>query len=156
MVTNLVGQPAWDAYKAIMRDAHETFAQKQIVWRKSLGALDQNGEDNKTERFSNITLKVLLQYNAFRTWPVTRTMDIGEQDKESTAILINKQYLSELGYINGSGNFTFDPAADKFIIDNFIHKCMGDTFTSQGYDDPLWIMIIVKKEELLTGDPVIP
>ncbi len=155
-ITDLIGPANWDIYKAIMRDAQETFGKKEIVWRKSLGGVDPNGEDNAGETFTNITLEVILQYNAFRTWPVTRTMDMGEQDKENIAILMNYDYLRELGYINANNNFNFNPAADRFVFDGRVHKALGDTPTSQAGDEQTWMMIIVKREELLTGTPDIP
>lgn len=155
MAINLVGQANWDKYREVMRDAHETFAKQEIKWLRSLGAIDIHGEDRATETFNEITLEVLMQYNAFRTWPVTRAMDGGEQDKENSAILMNRDYLIELGYITAAGNFDFNAANDRFIIEGIVHKAMGDTPTSQEHSDPLWVMIIVKREELYTGQFVI-
>jgi hypothetical protein len=151
MATPLVTATQWDMYKNLMRDAHETFAQKPIVWKRSRGGLDRYGEDNASERFTNINLKGLLQYNAFRTWPINRTSEQGEQDKENVMLILNKQYLQELGYINANGNFAFDPAADRFVFDGRVHKALGDTDTSQDDNEGLWTSIILKREELNTG-----
>lgn len=148
---DLVGSANWDLYKTIMRNAQETFAKKTITWKRFQGANDRFMEDNSSATFTDVTLEVLLEYNAFRTWPVNQPKDFGEQDKENITILINKAYLSELGYINSNGNFAFDKVMDRFVFDGQSHCAAGDTQVAQGNDDGLFEMIIVRRDAIKTG-----
>lgn len=154
MALSRVSSADWDMYAALMRDAHETFAQKPITWKQSKGGLDRFMEDNNTETFNSIPLKVLLEFNVRRTWPVDNEYDFGAEDDESILVIINKKYLDELGFINSNGNFIFDPKADRFIIDGFTYRSRGITDTSQNDKTALWVMIIVTKEPFKTGNPL--
>jgi hypothetical protein len=82
-----------------------------------------------------------------RSWPITFQTETGGLDRQSVQILINKDYLRELGYINGNGFFEYDPVLDVFIIDGLKHVPFGDTPASQIQDDDVFITLILKRDE---------
>ena len=141
----------WANYKAIINDAHDTFNQQSIVWLKSKGGLDRDGEDNLTEQFDSITLKALVQYNHFRTWPTDITTEAGKIDGQTELLIFNVKYLKDLGYINANGNFDYDSAADRFKHNEVIYKSAGESFISQAQDEPLLLQIILQREEIPSG-----
>jgi hypothetical protein len=99
-----------------------------------------------------IPLKVLISYNYFRTWPLSKHDTQGESDNQNMAVFINRDYLSSLGYLTSKGYLSFNPATDFFIHRGIKYKGEGDTFASQAYDDPLLILIVLRREEILTGE----
>lgn len=147
----LISPNTWGNFRALINSAHDTFNTKEIVWKKALNKLDRYGED-PTSITSSVTLKVLINYNYMRTWPITFTTDSGELDRQSLQLLINKDYLRGLGFINAEGYFNYNPDLDRFIIDGLVHKAFGDTPISQAYKDDLLFAIVVKREETSTGD----
>lgn len=149
-MSDLVGTTQWQSFKNLMRDAHDTFHQKEVVWKRQKSQMDRWGEDNIDNGYDSINLKVLINYNYRRSWPVTFRTETGDQDRESMQLLINKQYLSELGYLNGAGYFDFNPSDDYFVIDGLNHISMGDTPISQAQSTDILISIIVKREDTLT------
>jgi hypothetical protein len=151
-MADLVGNSVWAQYKSIINDGHDTFNQDQIIWLKSRGGIDRNGEDNLTEQFAVVTLLGLFDYNAFRKWPINQTTDTGELDRQTEVILLNIKYLRDSGYLTPAGNFNFQQDADRFIHKGIKYKSTGQTPISQAKDEPLLIMIILSREEILTGD----
>ena len=143
---DLVGQANWDAFRNLMRDAHDTFAQKDIIWNRLVTQQDRWGEDTGTLMVP-IALKCLCNYNYMRTWPITQGTDAGKLDRSSVQILLNKDYLRDLGYLNEDGYFDFGRNEDTFILDGITYRDFGDTAISQAHDDDLWFAIILKREE---------
>lgn len=148
-MSDLVGQANWDKFRALQRDAHDTFAQKSMFWYRSISSLDRFGEDNVNDA-PPVELKVLCNYNYMRSWPITIGTDAGKLDRSSIQILINKDYLRELGYLNADGYFDFERNEDTFKIDGIIYRDAGDTAVSQAKDDDLWFAIILRREETST------
>ncbi len=145
-----VNPNTWQRYKNTINAFHDDANQQVIVWHKSQGGLDRFGEDNLTERFLDINLLGLIQYNYFRSWPMTKTTETGELDEQNSMLIFNRKYLEDLGYLNLEGYFAFDPAADRFTIEGKVYKASGDTPLSQASDEPLLVMIVVQREELNT------
>jgi len=149
---NVIGATNWTEFKRIINeDAFDTFFQDTIIWRRSLGGIDRFMEDKLTERFTDITLKCLIQYNHFRVWPTNVTTVSGELDRQNVVILLNLKYLLDLGYVNANGNFNYDAAADRFVLDGMILKSAGDTKISQAFDEPLLFQLNLSKEETDTS-----
>jgi hypothetical protein len=149
---NRLGVSGWDKFREAMWDAHETFHQKAITWRKLKSRLNRYGEDNTGNSYDDKTLLVQLNYNLLRTWPISFRTETGDLDRQSVQILINKRYLSENNYLNGSGLFDYNPAEDLFIIDGLVHTPVGDSPGSQAYEDDILFTIIVKRDEGTTGN----
>ena len=156
MAIDLVGPANWAAYEDLMRNAHETFGKQVITWRKSLGGLDEHGEDNLSERFEDRDLEVLLNYNVFRTWPINRQSESGMVDNQTVAVIVNRRYLSENSWLTPEGNFAFSPTADRFIINGLTYSSKGDTQSSQGHSDPIWYQFILQRENPETSNGILP
>jgi len=146
-------QAQWDAYRAVINEWQEDAFQDDITWIKSIVRLSKHGEDNK-QKFINIELKGLVQYNYFRAWPITQATDSGEIDKESCMIYLNLAYLENLGYTNEHGQFKFNPGMDRFKLRGLTYKAFGDSHAGQAHDKPLFTFIILKREERETGNEI--
>lgn len=144
----------WQAYKDIVNSVHSSFNQDIITWRRLLHGLHRYGEtdnkDNETE--SDIELRCLIQYNVFRTWPMSEETVGGQIDHESIVMMLNKKYLSDNGYLNSDGNFAYNPGKDIFIFQGQRYRSAGDTPVSQAGDEPLFIWVILSREETITGE----
>jgi hypothetical protein len=150
----LISEADWAAYRQIINDASDTFGQQPITWNVVTKRLAFSGDDRDPDTISHISLVGLCQYNVFKLWPNTKESDGGELDKESMAIILNKDYLRNLGYLNGDGNFNYNPEMDNFTINGEIYYPAGDTQVSQAFDDPLHIYIILKRTPTPTGQTV--
>lgn len=151
-MSELISQPEWAEYKSLMLDAHDTFNQKTITWLRRQVQIQRFGEDPQDNGFVPIQLKVLLNYNYRRTWPISLTTETGELDKQSVQVYVNKQYLETLGFINDAGAFNYNPDVDRFIIDGLVWKPVGDTSAAQANSQDILISFILKREETITGD----
>jgi len=150
-MSNLIGNTGWANFRAAMKDAHDTFHQKDIVWHRQKANMDRYGED-AANGYDTVILKAQLNYNYMRSWPVTFRTETGDLDRQSVQILLNKDYLRENGYINAAGYFVYDQSLDYFVIDGLKHVPMGDTPVSQAYEDDILFTIIVKRDDTRTGE----
>lgn len=149
---DLIGTSQWENYKNLQSDAHDSFAQQDIIWVQQLGGLDVNGEDNINAITTNITLKALNHYNDPRVWPSNAPSVVGELDEESTVILLNYRYLKTNGYTNANGNFIFNQDTDRFIQKGILYKSGGFTDIAQAQDEPLWVQVILVRDRTETGN----
>mgnify|MGYP000205080136 CR=1 FL=1 len=152
-MSKLISKKSWDNFKNVINSASETFNQTVVIWKKSKGGLDRFMEDNENERFENIELNALAEYNKNRVWPTTFYTETGEIDRESEVLLFNINYLKNLGHINNNGNFTFEPSTDRIIHKGIIYKCSGITPLSQAADEDLLIQLILQKEVIGSQNP---
>jgi len=155
-MADLIGSVDWENYKEVINDGHDTFNKEIIVWRRSKGGIDRYNEDTLTERFDSINLECLLNFNVFRTWPSFQTTESGELDRQTLAVYLNIKYLDGLGYLSNNNRLDFQPDADRFVYDGIVYKASGDTKASQAQDEPLHYIIILKREEISTGDKYEP
>lgn len=154
-MAKLINDAQWERYERTINDAMETFANKEIIWRRFTKQVNRFGEDPQ-ETYSDITLKCLINYNYMRSWPITFTSDSGELDRQSMQVLFSKDYLKTSGYLTIDGSLDYDPAMDRFIIDGLVMKSFGDTPVSQSNNLDLMYSVIVKREETKTGDKLRP
>jgi hypothetical protein len=150
-MSSLIPLAGWDNYKALMRRAHDTFNQDTLTWLKANDAVTRFMEQEDLNP-TIIPLKVLLGFNSFRTWPITLQQQGGEIDNQNMIAFINKTYLQENGWLLPNGYFNFRPDKDYFMHRGIKYKAEGDTFASQAYDDPLHIILVLRREELLVGE----
>lgn len=142
----------WQAYKNVVNDAAASFNQEIVVWSRFTRAFQRDGEDNKAnETFTDINLDCLIAYNVFRTWPMTDETVSGGLDQENIVMMLNKQYLDDLGYLNSDGFFDMDPGKDEFTHMGLKYRSAGETPVSQADDGPLHFYIILKRVETPTG-----
>jgi hypothetical protein len=148
---SLVPLASWDYYKALMRKAHDTFNQDTLTW---LRATDVVSRFNEQEDLAPTITPILglVGFNSFRTWPMTLQQSSGELDNQNMIVYFNKQYLSENGWLKANGYLNYRPDRDYFIHRGIKYKAEGDSFVSQAYDDPLHVMLILRREELLVGE----
>lgn len=148
---SLIPASKWQEFSDIMRAAHDTFEQKTVTWKRLNSGMDRFGEDTQDNLYDTIDLKVQLNYNYMRSWPITQRTETGDLDRESVQLLVNKRYLAENGWINADGYFAYNMGDDYFLINGLKHVPMGDTMVSQAYDDDILFSIILKRDETPTG-----
>lgn len=142
----------WARYRDIINSVHEDFNQDNLLWRRLNPTQVNLFNEEAPETYTDINLKALVGYNYFRTWPITRHSESGEQDNQNMVVYLNRNYLSTLGYLTPEGYFDYRPDKDTFIHRGIQYKCEGDTFLAQAKDTPLLIQLILRREELRTGD----
>jgi hypothetical protein len=142
----------WKKHQALHRAYFEGTAGTEVIWRRLKKNYDRFGE-GESRKYQEIKLKVIPGYNDFRTWPTTNFTEAGAVDKESMYLLINRDYLKELGYINSRGNLDFDPVYDKFVLHGLIYKADGDTNIAPSYDQSLYFLLILSRDLIKTGTP---
>lgn len=155
-----VSDATWAKYAGIIDGVHDDFNQDIVLWKRSLvGRSDTepvprfNEQEQNTETdYEFIQLLVLLDFNYFRKWPLTKETETGELDNQNMAMIINRKYLSDLGYITSDGYFDFQPDKDYFIHRGIKYKAEGDTLVSQAHDNPLLLQVVLHRKELLTGE----
>lgn len=126
-------------------------ANKEIVrWGKREWMEDEFGENNANPLVYT-DLEALIQFNTFRTWPMTKHTVAGELDEQNLLLYLNREYLSENGWLTPEGYFHFDPAKDEFIHRGLRYKAEGDTLASQAQDNPLFVLIVLARQETKTG-----
>lgn len=148
---SFINPATWAKYKSLMRKAHDTFNQATVTWVRGAVVLQRFNEQEEPSG-NYVDLKGLINYNVFRTWPITRNENTGESDNQNMVLILNREYLSELGYLTSRGYFNFRPDLDYFIHQGIRYKAEGDTAAAQAYDDPLFIYLVLHREETLTGD----
>lgn len=141
----------WDKYREIINNFHEDAFRQEVTWERTLTNRDVHGEDRNIRR-ENIILEGLVQYNYFRSWPINKTEIAGEVDKENVLIYFNINYLKKMGYTDDKGNFLFNRGYDRFIIDGVEYKPFGDSHAAQAKGETLFIFIILKREDIDTGE----
>lgn len=149
---SLVPGSAWTKYKKLIGvDAHESFNQDVITWIKGRNVIMSNAEEEDSNG-AQTDLKCLINYNVFRTWPLTRKENTGESDNQNMVAIFSKNYLSSLNLLNQRGYFDFRPDRDYFVHKGIRYKAEGDTLAAQAQDDPLLFYLVLHREEILTGD----
>ncbi len=152
-------QSTWDKFKNIINGIHDDFNQDTVIWRRSKESRSttepvyrfNEQEQNDATDYDDIPLQVLVAYNYYRTWPITKQTESGELDNQNMSLLINIKYLSDLGYLTAKGYFDFQPDRDYFIHRGIKYKGEGDSLVSQAKADPLLFQIILHREEVLVG-----
>ena len=143
----------WIDYISVINEFAEDAFQEAISWHRSRGGLDRYQEDNPTERFTQITLRGLVLYNVFRTWPIDRDSETGHLDNQNCVLILNNRVLQDLGYLNANGYFNFNSSADKFYISGIEYRAAGDTLAAQAkaiptQNYPLLTCIILTRHEV--------
>ena len=141
----------WAMHINAVNDFHEDAFQEEITWMSTATNRSYHGEDSNHREIA-IQLKCLVLYNYFRSWPIDQATDSGEIDKQSCMAIFNIKYLQELGYLNEFGQFDINQGDDKFILNGLVYVPSGDSQVSQAYNNPLMTFIVLKREEINTGD----
>jgi len=143
----------WARYKKVLDDAAASFNKKVIIWKPLQSSLDRYSEDAPSEStYGTINLECLVNYNVFRTWPLTKETESGAIDKENIVVLFNIEYLKRLGYTDANDNFKFKPDDDYFILDGQRYTSAGDTKVAQASDKEILLQIIMRRDTTQTSE----
>ena len=149
----MISTAQWQTYKNIINKAHDSFNKDTITWHRYIRGFQRYGEDTKaSEDYTHITLNCLIAYNFFNRGPLTKETTSGALDKQNIVLMLNKKYLEDLGYLNSEGFFDMDPGKDKFTHRALPYRAAGETEVAQAGDDPLMFYIVLRREEIVTGD----
>ena len=147
----LVPNKSWDRYKRIISTFMDKDAGRQsIIWAKNVDQLLTHGEDY-IPKYYRIEIEALCFYNAFRNWPINKVTVSGELDEENLSILVTREYIESIGYLNKDGYWDFDWSKDRFVINGQVYKPSGDTQVSQAKDQALVFMVILKRDRGITN-----
>lgn len=135
----------WASYRQVINAASASFNQQSIIWHRVNVKLDRQGDDSVKPTYTPIELKVLIQYNVFRTWPIDIPTDTGAIDGQSVMIFLNKDYLQANGYLDANNNFDYNADFDFFEIHGILYKKMGDLHGGQAGNDPVMFLIICER-----------
>lgn len=146
----------WAAYRNLINSTQATRFQEEVTWLRTVTAVSRYGEDIPNEdQYNEIQITGLIQYNTFRSWPLNQNTNSGEIDKESMVLFLNLKYLDDLGYLDSNKNFNFNRGLDRFRIKGVLYKPSADTDAAQAFNDPLLTMVVLKREEIESGDNLI-
>jgi hypothetical protein len=139
----------WANFMNVMDDAHATFNQKRITWLRQNTIINRFQED-QPKPTDSVELKVLLNYNFKRSWPINVVSESGEEERQSIQVMINKRYLGTNSLLDENGNFIYNEDYDRFIIDGVKYKSLGDTSASaiDNNNDIFWTIVVrrIQKE----------
>lgn len=148
----VVSSSQWQRYKNIINKVHDDFNQKIAIWHRFTRRLPRYGEDSMgSASYTDIELKVLISFNAYRVWPLTKETPAGLIDQESLIMILNIEYLRENGYLNEAGFFNMDPGMDRFTISGVKYKPTGETEVSQAGDEALLFYMVLARDKVETG-----
>lgn len=139
-------QAEWDSYKEALKDFSLDAASASVTWVRTTASFDRYMEGGL--QTTNVTLKALVSYNAFRVWPINNPQIDGTPDNEYCHLYLNNEYLSSSGFLNSHGVFDMDPVRDRFIIQGLRYSPSGDTPISQDNKNPLFTIVILKRDTL--------
>lgn len=147
----IVPESAFNRHKSTIDKAGEAFNRDTITWVKHNNHLGLFREE-LSEGGQPIDLNVLISYNTFRTWPITKNDQAGQLDNQNILAIINRQYLKNLNLLTPEGMLDYSPDVDYFIHRGVRYKAEGDTLLAQSGDDPLLLQVILHREENKTGE----
>lgn len=139
----------WAKYKRIVNEFHDDANQTPIIWKRKIASVPKFGENINSPR-DEVELLGLIQYNNYRTWPMTLFSQTGSEDKQSEVLILNIDYLKRNDLLDKNGNFAYNPAEDEFIHNGIKYEAAGDTQTSQTNNEALFFMIVLKRKNNAT------
>ena len=148
----MINSVQMNRYKNLINKIDGSFNKDIITWRRTnIATIPEFFEDNLRNSYVDIELQVLIGYNYFRTWPITKDTLEGAHDEQNMVAQFNLEYLKTLGYTTADGYFNFEPEDDRFFHRGIKYKAFGDTFTSQAGDEPLMFQIVLRRDIIATG-----
>lgn len=152
-MANKVGAAAWNHFKKLIGvDAHDTFNKETLTWKKYTSfSVNQDYNEEKSGQYEIRQLEVLLGFNFFRSWPITKHQVSGALDNQNMIALISKEWLSAKGWLNSKGYLEMDTENDRFIHAGIQYKIEGDSAMSQAFDTPIQMHLVLRREENVEG-----
>jgi len=155
MASGTMTDAVWTKYRNAVNSYSDTVANEAVIWKRVTSNVDR-WQEGMAKIYEDTSISCLVAYNTFRTWPVDSRTDTGIIDKEYCHLYLNKAYLEAQGWLTPNGQLDFNPDFDRFILDGLTYKPAGDTGTAQANTNPLFIIVILEREETSTGDKVRP
>ena len=141
-----ISNKAWEKYKRIVTSFMDQDTGRQdILWAKKVNQMLSHGED-VGDQYYGVEMEALCFYNAFRNWPINKGTVTGELDDENLSVMITREYIKRLGYLNSDGYWDFNWAEDRFVINGITYKPSGDTPVSQVKDHAIVFLLILKRD----------
>lgn len=145
-IKKFIPDRVWEKFENIVNNFIENDVGKQtIVWAKKIEVPSSFGEDS-SNKYLRRDIEVLCNYNAFRNWPINKDSISGELDQENLAIIISRNYLEKLGYINSESYIDLNWSEDRFILHGILYKPSGDTEIAQTNTKNILFQIILKRD----------
>jgi len=146
---SLINGVEWAAFKQSQANIWDTFGLRTMTWvrrTKNVGRFNEGDFTSTTE-----TLRFIAHHNILRTWPIDYNTESGELDRQTVQVYIFKQYLADLGFIDGNGKFIYNRDIDRFIIDGETYEPEGDTPAAQAGIEDLWFTMVLKRDNKPTS-----
>lgn len=140
----------WAKYVKTVNSYSDSVSNQKVTWKHMVSNVDRWME-GMNKQFEERVMDVLVAYNTFRTWPVDIRTDTGIIDKEYCHLYLNMEYLRIQGWLTPHGVFAFNPDYDRFVINGEVYKPAGDTGTAQANIAPVFQILILEREEAVTG-----
>lgn len=136
-------------YSTIINDFGADVSKDTLLWYKCIGSIPRMGSDQDITKFAEpVALNILMQYNAFRTWPITTYTEKGEEDKQSELAYLSISYLQSLELLDSDGNFAYDASKDRFKHKGILYYDSGHTPVAQAGANPLYHILILKRVDV--------
>lgn len=145
----MISQAQWDRFKDTVDRFHESTDLTLITWKSWVKQVPVFGEDQPPKMITR-ELKGQIQFNNYRTWPMTMFSPTGSEDKQSEVLWLNKSYLQSLNLLDSNGFFTYDPTKDIFIHEGVEYEAAGDSSVAQAGDRTLHFIIVLKRKNFPT------
>lgn len=145
-----ISNEEWAEYEKTINDFHDDAFQQELKWIRNILPVNIHGEDTESRYLPPVTLRCLIQFNHFRSWPINKESEAGQIDSESMLVFINIAYLKNLGYTDANDNWLYDPGLDRFEVDGVVYVDKGNSKTAQAKDKALLHFMVLKREELNT------
>ncbi len=150
MPNGIIDTATWQSYKNVINTFHKSVGKQTIIWRRLVANVDRYGEGNSKVTVDT-PMEVLMGYNDGRTWPTNRLDQQGIRDEESLWLYLNIEHLREQGFLTPNNYLDFNPGLDRFIVQGVEYLGMGDISSSQTDTDPLYILLVLKRDENEVG-----
>ena len=135
----------WNKYNSLINSFTKDNFKAQIIWRRYTDKINRHGEDDDDPQYTEFLLEGMVQFNDFRTWPITKFTLTGAEDKQSEVLWLSKSYLESNDLLDGDGRFTYNSPMDIFVHEGIEYKDAGSTSTAQSLEDSLLYFIILKR-----------
>jgi hypothetical protein len=156
-MSSLLSPEQWAHYVQTQLDSFDTFGNDTITYKKLRYNLDNFQEDPEStpdSAYTTYNFPCLINYNYYRVWGVNTNKQSGEKSGQSMAVILNRQKLRETfpTILDAQGNLIYDSNTDLFLHRGLRYTSQGETFLSQEYSSPLWIMLILQRDKRYTAE----
>jgi len=149
-----VTDATWQRYKDVINNFRDDIGKQTVVWRRTISRLDRYQEGIPS--YEDVLIEALVEYPFVVKWPIDRKVVPGQIDEITGGLYLNLIYLKGLGYLDDEGRFMYDPGRDRFYFEGFWYKSGGTMQAAQAKDEPLYLILLLERDNSITGGPDIP